>query len=181
MVSWTIAPRPVAWVTSIDDKGQRNLAPFSFFTIASTDPLMLMLAIEPREDNARKDTLSNVLETERFVVHIADIDQVSDVARSGDLETPEVDELTALRLETATASRVGLPVLDGCIAVFECELSHTTQPGRETLVFGRVLAAHVSEDLFDVAGRIDVDELRPLGRIGNTFASISLLDAASRT
>lgn len=179
MVSWAIAPRPVAWVTSVDSDGKRNLAPFSFFTIASTDPLILMIAIEPREDDSRKDTLCNVLATGSFVIHIADVAQVAAVARSGELDSPDVDELAVLELATRHGAISLLPVIEGCIAVFECELSHTLQPGRETLVFGRVLAARIAEDVFDEAGRIDGAALRPVGRIGNTFAAINLIDIAA--
>lgn len=174
-ISWTIAPRPIAWVTSVNEAGERNLAPFSFFTIACTNPLVLMLAIEPREDGSRKDTLGNVLATREFVVHIAETDRVDAVARSGDDSAPGFDELAALDLPTGEAARVRPPVIDGCAAVFECELADTRSFGHETLVFGNVLTARISQHLLTAAGHIDTRAVRPLGRIGPTFAASTLL------
>ncbi|NKY34998.1 flavin reductase family protein [Nocardia speluncae] len=175
MVSWTVVPRPIAWITSVSPAQENNLAPFSFFTIASTDPLILMVAIEPREDGSPKDTLNNILATREFVVQIAETDRVDEVARSGADSPPHFDELAALALPTSKASRVLPPVIDGCAAVFECELVETRSFGRETLVFGEVLTARVSERLITESGRIDKAALRPLGRIGSTFAASTLL------
>ncbi|WP_208400010.1 flavin reductase family protein [Amycolatopsis viridis] len=180
MVSWTIAPRPIAWVTSVSPAGDHNLAPFSFFTIASTDPLILMIAIEPREDGSVKDTLGNVLSTRQFVVHIAELDRLPEVARSGDPSPPDFDELADLALPTSAATVVRPPVIDGCAAVFECELLTTHRPGLETLVFGRVVAARVAEHLITGCGRVDVAALRPLGRIGNVFTASTLLERPDR-
>jgi flavin reductase (DIM6/NTAB) family NADH-FMN oxidoreductase RutF len=174
-LSWMVAPRPIAWITSVNADGGDNLAPFSFFTIASTDPLVLMVAIEPREDGSRKDTLANVLATGQFVVHIAELGHLEAVARTGEDTPPELDELAELDLPTSAAAVVDAPVIDDCIAVFECELTETHRPGRETLVFGRVLTARVAEHLLLDTGRVNVAELRPLGRIGTGFTESVLL------
>lgn len=174
-LSWTIAPRPIAWVTSVNEAGEHNLAPFSFFTIACTDPLILMIAIEPRGDGSRKDTLNNVLATRQFVIHIAETDRVDAVARSGYDSAPEYDELAALDLPVSQGTQVLPAVIDGCAAVFECELAETSSFGRETLVFGSVLTVRVAERLLTESGDIDPRLLNPLGRIGTTFVASTLL------
>jgi flavin reductase (DIM6/NTAB) family NADH-FMN oxidoreductase RutF len=177
MLSWTLAPRPIAWVTSLSAHGARNLAPFSFFTVASTDPLVLMIAIEPRDDGGSKDTLDNVVTTGEFVIHIAPDDFVSEVARSSEDSDPSFDEIADLALATTDAAVIRPPVIDECIAAFECTLLETRRPGRETLVFGTVVAAHVAEHLIDPDGRITSAALRPLGRIGSVFSTIRQIDA----
>lgn len=174
-LSWTITPRPIAWVTSLSREGESNLAPFSFFTIACTDPLVLMVAIEPREGGAMKDTLGNVLATGQFVVHIVEVDRAAEVAHSGLETSPDFDELSALHLTTTPALQVKPPVVDGCAAVFECELAETRSFGKETLVFGRVVTSRIAEHLLTADGRIDVHAIRPLGRIGTTFSASTLL------
>lgn len=176
VVSWLVSPRPIAWVTSCDSSGRRNLAPFSFFTVASTDPLILMIAVEPREDRSRKDTLRNVLDTGRFVVHIPRAGQVGAVAGSADIDDPEVDELAVLELATGVSSDSGLPIVDGCIAAFECELNRTLRPGLETLLFGRVTSALVEDELIDERHRVRAGALHPLGRIGNVFTTTTLIE-----
>ncbi|WP_238351150.1 flavin reductase family protein [Kribbella shirazensis] len=177
MVSWTLAPRPIAWVTSLSPDGTRNLAPFSFFTVASTDPLVLMIAVEPRDDGGRKDTLANVVATGEFVVHIAPEHLVAEVARSAEDTDPSFDELADLALATADAEVVRPPVIDGCLAAFECTLLETRQPGRETLVFGTVVAAHAADHLLAPDGRIRSAAVRPLGRIGSVFLTSRQIDS----
>ncbi|GAB2652534.1 flavin reductase family protein [Kribbella swartbergensis] len=177
MLSWTLAPRPIAWVTSLGADGTRNLAPFSFFTVASTDPLVLMIAVEPRDDGGCKDTLANVVATGEFVVHIAPDDFVAEVARSAEDSDPSFDEIDDLALTTLDAAVVRPPLIDECIAAFECTLLETRQPGLETLVFGTVVAAHVADRLLDPDGRIRSAALRPLGRIGSVFTTVRQIDS----
>lgn len=174
-LSWTIAPRPIAWVTSQDRAGTNNLAPFSFFTIACTDPLVLMLAIEPRPDGDSKDTLRNICARRQFVVHLVQADRVNEVAFTGRQSDPDFDELAALDLRTSPALKVQPPVVDGCIAVFECELETTCSFGRETLVFGRVVTSRIAAHLLTESGRITPRAVDPLGRIGTTFSRSTLL------
>lgn len=176
LLSWILAPRPIAWVTSLSPHGVRNLAPFSFFTVASTDPLILMLAIEPRADDRRKDTLLNVVDTGEFVVHIVPDGLAWEVARSAEDSEPAFDEIEDLALPTVGAECVRPPLVEGCLAAFECTLLETRQPGRETLVFGRVVRAHVARRLMNQAGDVVSGALDPLGRIGPTFATIEQLD-----
>lgn len=178
-LSWIIAPRPIAWVTSISATGVHNLAPFSFFTIACTDPLTLMIAIEPRPDGSRKDTLENIIATRHFVIHITETDHAYAVACSGRDSPPDCDELTELDLPVCQARTGGPAVIDGSAAVFECELVTTLSFGHESVVFGRVLTARIAARLLTESGEIDTRLLNPLGRIGNTFAATTLLPPAA--
>ncbi len=177
MLSWAVAPRPIAWVSSMSLDGTRNLAPFSFFTIASTDPLVLMIAIEPRADGTPKDTLANVMATGQLVVHIVDVDRIAEVARTAEESEATFDELADLSLPTTDALVVDVPVVDDCIAVFECVLVETRRMGYETLVFARVVAARVDERVMAVRDRITPEAIRPLGRIGSTFTDAARIDA----
>ena len=179
VLSWTVTPRPIAWVSTRNPVTGDNLAPFSFFTIASTDPALLMIAVEPNLDGSRKDTLTNIVATGGFVVHIAATTAVDDVAATADPSPPDFDEIAALGCATRTSQLVDAPIVAGAIAAFECELHETLQPGRETLVFGRVVGVHLDECVVDRSGRFLVDQLTPLARIGTTFAEIVLLDGHS--
>ena len=65
-----ISPRPIAWVSTLSEKGVANIAPYSFFTVASCNPPVLSVTqVNPR-DNANKDTLNNLLATKECVVNI---------------------------------------------------------------------------------------------------------------
>lgn len=174
ILSWTITPRPIAWVTSQDENGRKNLAPFSFFTVVSTAPPMLAIAIEPRSDGTRKDTLANVLATREFVVHIAPTARRAEVAASSEETPPGFDEIDELSLTTTAAQTVKPPLLKGCIAAFECVLHDHLQPGTETVLIGRVLGVHVDRNVTTADGRIIPEQLDPLARVGTTFAEVDI-------
>jgi len=66
----TVLPRPIAWVSTVDTSGNINLAPFSFFTVASVNPPILCFSPLLQENSIEKDTLVNIKQTSEFVVNI---------------------------------------------------------------------------------------------------------------
>ncbi|MGE0218568.1 flavin reductase family protein [Mycolicibacterium sp.] len=174
-LTWTVTPRPIAWVTSRSPLAGNNLAPFSFFTVVSTDPAILMIAVEPNPDGSAKDTLVNIRATGEFVVHIAPARLAGAVAVTAEPYACDVDEITEAGLNAIPGRRVAVPVLPGTIAAFECVLDRMLRPGRETLVFGRVVGVHIDDEVIDERGRFVPERLSPLARIGTTFAEIALL------
>jgi flavin reductase (DIM6/NTAB) family NADH-FMN oxidoreductase RutF len=170
----TIVPRPIALVSSIDAKGIRNLAPFSYFTACSSNPPVVVFCpvLRPFQPMA-KDTLRNILETHEFVVNIVSEDFADKMNACSATVPPEVDEfelsgLTPLASEVVKAARVGESHVH-----MECRLMQVVhvgdKPGSGTLVLGEVLRFHVSEDLIHNF-HIDPDKLRAVGRMaGSTY------------
>ena len=165
-----IVPRPIAFVSTVSPEGGRNLAPFSFFTVASVHPPVLCFTPLLRgAGGGAKDTLHNVEATGEFVVNIVSEELAEDMnATSGDYQS-DVDEfavsqLTPVASETVKPARVGESHVH-----FECKLLQVirfgTQPLSGGLVLGEVLRMHVDEAVL-TAGRIDPDKLRAIGRMG---------------
>ena len=77
LLTSAIIPRPIAWVSSINEAGQMNLAPFSFFTGVSWSPPILAFSVVNRADGTMKDTARNIREVPEFVVHIVSVDLLS--------------------------------------------------------------------------------------------------------
>jgi len=173
-----VAPRPIAWVSSEDGQGRRNLAPFSYFQAVCSRPPMIVLAIAWHPDGRMKDTLANILERREFVVS-----QVSEPwlaamnATSADFP-PEVSEWSAVGVPAEPATVVGPPRVAGALAHLECRLRQATPlgvgaPGKpsSTLVLAEVVHFAVHADLLvrDARGRllpIDPARLAAVGRLG---------------
>jgi flavin reductase (DIM6/NTAB) family NADH-FMN oxidoreductase RutF len=169
-----IVPRPIALVSSIDARGVRNLAPFSYFTACSSNPPVVVFCpvLRPSQPMA-KDTLRNILETHEFVVNIVSEDFADKMNACSAAVPPEVDEfelsgLTPLASEVVKPARVAESRVH-----MECRLLQVVhvgdKPGSGTLVLGEVLRFHVSEDLIH-SFHIDPDKLRAVGRMaGSTY------------
>lgn len=173
-----VVPRPIAFVSSIDAHGLRNLAPFSFFTVASANPPIVCFCPMVRGANeiglpTTKDTLRNILATREFVLNIVSEDFAEKMnACSGDYP-PEVDEFTVSGLTPIDSELVRPPRVAESQVQMECRLEQvihvSTEPLGGSLVLGEVLRIHIRDSLLD-GFRIDPDKLRAIGRMaGSTY------------
>jgi len=166
----SIVPRPIAFVSSIDAHGIRNLAPFSFFTVASANPPVVCFAPMVRPGAApAKDTLRNIRDTGEFVVNIVSEDFGPQMNLTAGEYPPDVDEfvvagLTPVKSDLVRPDRVGESKVQ-----MECRLLQildvSTLPMGGSVVFGEVLRFHVADEVVD-SYRIDPTKLRAIGRMG---------------
>lgn len=157
----TITPRPIAWVTSLSADGVRNAAPFSFFNAVGDDPPLLVLGLMHRPDGSLKDTTANILARGEFAVNLVSEAEAERMNLSSVNAPPEVDELTYAGIDTVPASLIAPPLIAGAPVSFECRRHTVMQTGpNQTLVLGEVLVAHVADEfvqdgdkqLFDTMG-----------------------------
>ena len=160
-----IVPRPIAFVSTMSADGVRNVAPFSFFTVASADPPVLCFT-----PTGQKDTLVNIRATREFVVNIVSEDFVEQMNLASGTYPPDVDEFAVSGL-TPVPSTIVKPARVGESRVqMECELFQILEIGSGALVLGQVVLIHVDDRIVDHY-RIDPDALRAVGRMGgNTYA-----------
>jgi flavin reductase (DIM6/NTAB) family NADH-FMN oxidoreductase RutF len=158
-----IVPRPIAWVTSRDATGRGNLAPFSYFTMVSRFPPIVMVSF-----TGPKNTLANVVAAEEFVVNVVSTPLAETmVATSADYPAG-VDEAGILGIDLAPSVAVAVPRVAASRAALECRL-HSVQPvGDGTLVFGEVVHVHVDDAVLR-DGRVDPEALQAVGRIGGNY------------
>lgn len=155
-----VVPRPIAWVSSISAAGVGNLAPHSFFTVASADPPIVQFT-----SVGAKDTLRNVLETAEFTISLASRPLMDEVNASSATYDAEVDEAQELEIDMAASAVVAPPRVAASPASLECRLHDTLDVGDSTVVFGLVVAVTVDADAM-VDGRPSFDRLAPLSRLG---------------
>lgn len=160
-----ITPRPIAWVSTVDPDGNRNLAPFSFFNVFGSNPPVVVVAPGNR-GHEPKDTAANIRATGMFVVNLVEEAQAEAMVATAGNYGPEVDEFAAAGLDAAESARVAPPRVKDAPASFEC-LEHTTMRiGGNRLVIGRVVHAHVRDGILEpeTYRRID-DAVHLVGRM----------------
>lgn len=173
-----VVPRPIAFVSSMDEQGVRNLAPFSFFTVASANPPIVCFCPMTRgasKNNLQptKDTLRNIIATREFVLNIVSEEFAQQMnACSADLP-PEVDEFDVSGLTPLASELVRPPRVAESHVQMECRLEQvvhvSAQPLGGSLVLGEVLRFHIRESLLDNF-KIDPDKLHAIGRMaGATY------------
>jgi flavin reductase (DIM6/NTAB) family NADH-FMN oxidoreductase RutF len=178
-----VAPRPIAWVSTLDERGRPNLAPFSYFQAVCSRPAMVMLAISHRADGRPKDTLANVLARRELTIsHVSEPLVAAMNTTSADFP-PEVDEWEAAgepggRLPSLPSAVVAPPRVAAARAAMECRMVHAIPLGQgprgapsTTLVLAEVLVFWIASGLLqrDERGRlvpIDPAALAAVGRLG---------------
>jgi len=175
-----VVPRPIAWVSSIDADGVRNLAPFSYFMAITDDPPTIAFSSSLRgergAERTKKDTLRNVEAMREFVVNVVD-DALAEQMNltSGDYP-PEVDEFAVTGLTAAASAKVKPPRVADAPISMECRLVQIIPVGNApaNLVIGEIVHFHVRDGLYDAStGRIDLHRLHPVGRLaGNLYTHV---------
>ena len=167
-----VVPRPIAFVSTVSPEGVANLAPFSFFTVASANPPVLCFTASYREP--RKDTLVNVRATGEFVVNIVS-EQIAEKMNvcSGEYAYG-VDEFELACLTAIPSDLVRPPRVKESHVNMECKLLQTIEVSNQrlggTLILGEVVRFHIDDEIIDDF-RIDAGKLAAVGRMaGNTYA-----------
>ncbi|MED7821953.1 flavin reductase family protein [Streptomyces chiangmaiensis] len=156
-----VVPRPIAWVSTVaSDGGSENLAPHSFFSIASTDPPIVQFT-----SIGRKDSLRNVEDTGEFVVNFSSAPLMALINATAIDHPRSVSEFETAGVEREDSRCVRPPRVAASPVVLECRSHTTLRMGNSTLVFGRVVHAAV-EDSCLVDGRPHSRSLQPLAKLG---------------
>ena len=175
----SIVPRPIAFVSTKSKNGILNLAPFSYFNGVCSNPPTIMFAPARRGyDGLTKDTLNNIRDTKEFVVNIVSEEIVEPmVACATDFEN-EVNEFEVSGLTPVDSVKVAPPCVKESKVSFECRLQTIVpvgeaEPGGGFVVIGNIVMFHVDDDVYR-DGRIDLDALKPVGRLaGNNYSRIN--------
>lgn len=168
-----IVPRPIAFVSTVDEAGTVNLAPFSFFTGVASRPPLLALSIGQRRWQGKaqpKDTLANIQASGELVVNIPTVALAEQVNASAAELPPGVSELEHCGLTAQASVHVRPPRVLECPVQLECKLSQIVwvgTPPTQALVLAEIVCFHVAEAVWSEAlGGIDPLALDPLSRLG---------------
>lgn len=173
-----VAPRPIAFASTIDKEGQVNLSPFSFFNLFSSNPPIIIFSpARSGRDNRLKHTLQNVLEVPEVVVHICDYDMVQQVSLSSCEYPKEVDEFLKAGFQKESAHLVRPPMVKEAKIKLECRVQEVKSlgdnPGAGQLVIAEVLCMHVNEEILNAdQTMIDTLKMHYIARMGGDYYAV---------
>ena len=176
----TIVPRPIAWITTVSKSGVRNAAPFSFFNAMSKTPPILAVGIQANSDGSMKDSARNILDTREFVVNLV-TRSVASAMNLTSLEAPsDVDEIALADLDTLPSLKVLSPRLAASPVAFECRLHTPIEVAKSQLiVLGEIVQAHIADAFVLDADKhyIDSPALDLVGRLHGRGWYVSTKDS----
>ena len=173
-LQYAIAPRPICFASTIDNKGNINLSPFSFFNMFSTKPPICIFSPARRvRDNTTKHTLENVLEVKECVINVVNYNMVQQMSLASTEYTKGTNEFekagfTMLKSELVTPPRVAeAPVQFECVVNQVIPLGDNHGAGN--LVLAEVKLIHINENILDVNGKIDQQKIDLVARLGGDW------------
>ncbi|MDX1796187.1 MAG: flavin reductase family protein [Hydrogenovibrio sp.] len=164
-----IIPRPIAWVSTRSEQGVDNLAPYSFFSVASCNPPILTVTQVNAQNEADKDTLRNLKLTEECVINIVSADMAEQMNATCAGFPADVSEFEAVGIEACDSAVVAAKSVAKAKVRYECRLREiltlSEQPGGGKLMLLDVVAIHVDDNLLE-NGMIPSDRLQAVGKLG---------------
>ena len=177
LLTSTIVPRPIAFVTTVSSEGVVNAAPFSFFNAMGSEPPVVALGFEPKADGNVKDTPNNIMETAEFVVNIVDEPLAAQMNICSGPFPAEESEVEIAKLDTVPSFEVKAPRLSASPVSLECKLFQKIPlSSGGFIVIGEVLHFHVRDDIVQDMDplRLDVNKLGAISRLaGPDYARIT--------
>ena len=178
LLSSTVIPRPIALVSTIDENGVLNAAPYSFFNMFAEEPATCVLGIQKRPDGKYKDTSSLIRKSGEYVINLVDMDLAESMNISSINFDPEYDEFDLAGFTPVPSRLIAPPRIKEAPVSFECRRTVTLQLNEERdLVVGEVLTMHARDGLidtetlyldrekYDVVGRLYADLYAPLREV----------------
>lgn len=171
-----VAPRPIAFASTIDKKGRPNLSPFSFFNVFGANPPIMIFSPARRvRDNTTKHTLQNIEATKEVVVNVVNYDMVHQTSLSSTEYPDGVNEFekagfTMLKSEEVKPFRVAESPVQ-----FECKVMDIIYTGKEggagNLIVCEVVKMHIKEEVLGEDGLIDQHKIDLVARAGGSYYS----------
>jgi flavin reductase (DIM6/NTAB) family NADH-FMN oxidoreductase RutF len=169
-----VAPRPIAFASTIDEEGKVNLSPFSFFNLFSSNPPIVIFSPARRvRDNTTKHTLQNVLAVPEVVINIADYDMVQQMSLASCEFAKGENEFLKAGFTEEKATMVKPPMVKESKIKLECKVIEVkplgTEGGAGNLVICEVLCMHIDESILDENKKIDQTKMQHVARLGGDW------------
>ena len=182
-----IVPRPIGWISSKNNNGQINLAPYSFFNAIATNPPMVVIGPGGYSKSGNnKDTLLNIKNNPEFVCNFVSWD-VKDIMNESSYSFDNNEsEVEKLNIETEDSNMVSIPRVKLSPAHFECtlfkiiDLPYDSRGNPNHLIIGNIIGINISDKIIK-NDRIDIGELKPISRMGyDEYALINTIFSMKR-
>ena len=173
-LQYAIAPRPICFATTIDQAGNINLSPFSFFNLFSTNPPMCIFSPARRvRDNTTKHTLENVLEVKECVINIVNYAMVQQTSLSSTEYAKGINEFDKAGFTMLPSQLVKPPRVAEAPVQMECVVTEVIhlgdRPGAGNLILAEIKLIHIKEEILDGEGKIDQAKIDLVARLGGDW------------
>ena len=164
-----VVPRPIAWVSTVSERGIYNLAPFSAYSMVSAKPLLICFSVATNRDGQKKDTILNIESTKEFVISVVAEDQAEAMNKTSVHYPRDASEYEKAGLTPVKADLVKAPMVGGSPISMECRVHRILEFGQvptlTSLVIGEILLIHIANELYDKqSGRLS--GFNAVGRLG---------------
>ena len=185
LMTGTILARPVAFVTTLNDNGIVNGAPYSYFNIVSSNPPRISISVQ-RNQGQLKDTARNILANGQFVVHITDVENVEMVNTTAVLLPPDESEIELVGFTTVPSDVVKVPGVNEAKVRFECVLDQALTLNDDAgnvatdFIIGKIVMFHLDESILHNS-YVQYEKLAPVGRLaGNDYVKLGEIFTLAR-
>jgi flavin reductase (DIM6/NTAB) family NADH-FMN oxidoreductase RutF len=166
ILSSLVVPRPIAWVTTLNEDGQVNAAPFSYFQLMGENPPLVVLGIGKRADGSAKDSFRNIRRDREFVINIVTEENAELMNLCATDFPPGMSETSTLGLATEPSSLVKPPRLAVAPAQLEARELQTLLIGKNQVVMGELLVVHIRDEFIDAANlHVLTEKMHVIGRL----------------
>lgn len=169
-----VAPRPIAFASTIDKAGNVNLSPFSFFNVFSSNPPIMIFSPARRgKDNTTKHTLTNVQEVPECVISIVNHPMVEQMSLTSGEYNKTTNEFVKAGFTEVKSDLVKPPLVGESPVNFECKVQEVISLGDQgaagNLVICKVVRIHIQEQYLNDQNRLDTEKLDLVGRMGGIW------------
>ncbi|SEH91294.1 NADH-FMN oxidoreductase RutF, flavin reductase (DIM6/NTAB) family [Paenimyroides aquimaris] len=185
LLTGLVIPRPIGWISTVDENGVNNLAPFSFFNVVGEDPPHVMFSTV-RTGDKNKDTLNNVLANKQFAVNLVTEEVVEQMNTTSNVVENTVDEFQLTNLTPVSCELIKPKRVAEAKAHFECEMVHhyfleDHKNGGACIVIGKVLMMHISDEILLENYRINLEKYQPVARLaGSNYSKLGEIFSIKR-
>ncbi|MDZ7808341.1 MAG: flavin reductase family protein [Gracilimonas sp.] len=175
LVKGTVVPRPIAWISSVGKSGVPNLAPYSFFNVISTKPVMFMIASGPGENVGKtgdKDTLSNIRENGDFVINMASASLADRMHQCSTVYPKDISEFEEAGLTVAESKLVKAPRVAEAPISMECILKDVLEFGNFNQIIGELVCYHIDDEVYMENDKVDYQKYDPIGRMAANYTHV---------
>ncbi len=185
LLTGTVIPRPIGWISTIDANGINNLAPFSFFNVVSEDPPHVMFSTV-RTGNKNKDTLNNILDNNQFVVNLVTEDIVEQMNTTSQSLAADIDEFELANVTPIDSVYIQPKRVQESLVHFECEMVHhyfieNHQNGGACIIIGKIITMHIDDSILMENHRINLKTYKPVARLaGSNYSKLGEIFSIKR-
>lgn len=185
LLTGSVIPRPIGWISTIDTNGINNLAPFSYFNAVGEDPPHVMFSTV-RGNDTNKDTLNNVLATKQFVVNMVTEEIVEQMNLTSQAVNSNIDEFLLAKLTPIPSVKIKPMRVKESPITFECELVHhyfleNHKTGGACIIIGRIVMMHIDESVLLDNYKINMETYKPVSRLaGSNYSKIGEIFSIKR-